>query len=64
MVDRITELEICLTTQERTVEDLSEEVFRLSKQVENLSKQMKTLIETLDKTQVKPLFEETPPPHY
>lgn len=64
MNNRITELEICATAHERTLEELSDEVFRLSKQVDFLMQQMKSLIESLDKIQVKPLSEETPPPHY
>lgn len=64
MTDRITELEIYLSSQEKTVDELSDEVFRLSKQVAELEKQMKQIVDSIDKTNVKPLSEETPPPHY
>ncbi len=64
MTDRITELEMHAASQERTVDELSDEVFRLSKQVAELEKQMKRIIDSIDKTEVKPLSEETPPPHY
>lgn len=64
MTDRITELEMYVASQEKTVDELSDEVFRLSKQVTEMEKQIKRLVDSIDKTNVKPLSEETPPPHY
>ncbi len=64
MTNRITDLEIYVASQEKTIEELSDEVFRLSKQVTELEKQMKRIVDSVDKTDVKPLSEETPPPHY
>ena len=64
MTDRITELEMYVASQEKTVDELSDEVFRLSKQVTEMEKQIKRLVDSIDKTNVKPFSEETPPPHY
>ncbi len=64
MIDRIAEIEMHIASQERTVDELSDEVFRLAKQVTEIEKQLKRIIDSLDKTEVKPLSEETPPPHY
>lgn len=64
MEERITNLEICAGQHERTLEELSDEVFRLSKQVDSLAKQMKNLLAVLPDSFVKPQSEETPPPHY
>lgn len=64
MIDRIAEIEMHIASQERTVDELSDEVFRLAKQVTEIEKQLKRIIDSFNKTEVKPLSEETPPPHY
>ncbi len=64
MEDRLTDIEIALSEQERMIDDLSSEVLRLSKLVAALEKQVERLKAEREETLVKPLSEETPPPHY
>ena len=64
MNQRLTDIEICLAEQERMLDDLNTEVLRLSKIVKVLGKQIEQLKAERDETLVKPLSEETPPPHY
>lgn len=62
--ERITDLEMIVASQEKTIDELSEEVFRLSKLVDSLMVQVKTLVQAYQDSLVKPQSEETPPPHY
>lgn len=67
MVDfetRLVDLEMLVTEQERTIQDLNGEVARISRVVDTLLQQQKVLINMLNEMPVKPLSEETPPPHY
>ena len=64
MEKRLTDIEICLAEQGRTLEDLNDEVLRLSKLVSFLEKQIERLKAERTETLVKPLSEETTPPHY
>ena len=64
MEDRLTDIEIALSEQERMIDDLSSEVLRLSKLVAALEKQVERLKAEREETLVKPLSEEPPPPHY
>jgi len=64
MQDRLNNIEMCLSEQERTLEDLNTEVLRLSKIVAFLEKQIEQIKAEREETLVKPLSEETPPPHY
>lgn len=64
MENRLTNIEMCLSEQERIIEDLNTEVLRLSKQVAFLEKQFEQLKASQTENLVKPLSEETPPPHY
>ena len=64
MTDRLDNIEMCLAEQERVLEDLNTEVLRLSKVVTALEKQVEQLKAEREETLVKPLSEETPPPHY
>ena len=61
---RLDNIEMCLAEQERVLEDLNTEVLRLSKVVASLEKQVEQLKAEREETLVKPLSEETPPPHY
>ncbi len=61
--DRLTEIEMALANLERTVEELNSECIRQSRIVERLERENKALKETIGGN-VKPLSEETPPPHY
>ena len=62
--ERITDLEMFIAAQEKTIEELSQEVFRLSKLTDGLIKQVKTLTQAYQDSLVKPQSEETRPPHY
>ena len=64
MQERLNKIEICLSEQERILEDLNTEVLRLAKAVDTLEKQVERLKAEKEETLVKPLSEETPPPHY
>ena len=64
MENRLTNIEISLSEQERMLDDLNTEVLRLSKIVAFLEKQIEQLKAEKEETLVKPLSEETPPPHY
>lgn len=63
---RLIDIEMALSDLERTVEDLNEVIIRQGKDIAFLQKQNHFLTEALRNTQnvVKPLEEETPPPHY
>lgn len=62
--ERITDLEMFVSSQEKTIEELSQELFRLSKLTDGLINQVKTLTQACQDSLVKPQSEETPPPHY
>lgn len=60
---RLTELEILYAELEKVVEDLNLESIRQNRIIEQLLKENKSLKESID-SNIKPLSEETPPPHY
>ena len=64
MEQRLTNIEMCLAEQEKAMEDLSGEVLRLSKLISQLQSQLERLKAEQEEALVKPLSEETPPPHY
>ena len=64
MQKRLDNIEMCLSEQERVLDDLNSEVLRLAKVVANLEKQVEQLKAEREESLVKPLSEETPPPHY
>ena len=64
MQERLNNIEMCLAEQERILDDLNTEVLRLTKIVANLEKQIEQLKAEREESLVKPLSEETPPPHY
>lgn len=64
MEQRLTDIEICLAEQGRILDDLNTEVLRLSKLVRELEIKFDRLKAAQEETLVKPLSEETPPPHY
>lgn len=61
--DRLMDLEICMANQEKTLDELNAEVLRQSKLIDALVREVKRLRETQE-SNVRPLSEETPPPHY
>ncbi len=64
--ERFVKIEMAISNLERIVEDLNEVIIKQGKEIAILQKQNYYLIETLKNTTntVKPLEEETPPPHY
>ena len=50
--------------REKMINDLNDECVRMSKIIDTLIKQNKMLMEFLKESPVKPLSEETRPPHY
>jgi len=63
MEQRLIEIEMALANLERVVEELNLEFIRQSRIIERLERENKALKETIGGN-VKPLSEETPPPHY
>ncbi len=64
MEKEVIDLQMRLMEQARQLEDLNQEVLRLSKLVMRLEKQCTALQDVMQENLVKPLSEETPPPHY
>lgn len=62
--DRLMEIEMTLANQERTIDDLNQVIIRQGKLIDGLLKQQKFLFDSIDADSVRPLSEETPPPHY
>lgn len=62
--ERLTNLEMYVANQEKVMDELNSELIRLSKLTDKLVAQNKVLMEALKESPVKPLSEETPPPHY
>ncbi len=62
--ERLTDLEMFVANQEKVIEELNAEIIRLGKITDILIAQNKVLMESLKDSPVKPLSEETRPPHY
>lgn len=62
--ERLIDLEMIVTNQENMINELNDECVRMSKTIDTLVKQNKMLMEFLKESPVKPLSEETRPPHY
>ena len=63
MEERLNEIEMAIANLERVVEELNTECIRQARIIERLERDNKQLKETIGGN-VKPLSEETPPPHY
>lgn len=61
---RLIDIEMSLDNQAKTIEDLSDMVIRQGKLIDHLLKQNQMLRDALSTDVVKPLSDETPPPHY
>ena len=55
---------MALANQERMLDDLNQVVIEQGKIIDLLQKQSQYLLAHMDEETVKPLSEETPPPHY
>lgn len=64
--ERFIDIEMAISNLERVVEDLNDVIIKQGKDIAFLQKQNHLLTETIKNAQttVKPLEEETPPPHY
>lgn len=61
---RLIAIETALATQEKMLEELNAVVIEQGKQLEKLVQQNRYLLESLQEHDIKPMSEETPPPHY
>ncbi len=62
--ERLISIEMAVANQERVIEDLNQVVIEQGKIIDRLQKQCEYLLLQLENETVKPLSEETPPPHY
>jgi len=61
---RFVDIEMTLDEHQKALDDLSDMVVRQGKLIDTLFKQNQMLRNMLEQDVVKPLEEETPPPHY
>lgn len=61
---RLNEIETALAQTEKYIDELNAVVIEQGKKIDYLLKQNKYLLSRLEDEVVKPLSEETPPPHY
>lgn len=61
---RLIEIETALANLEKLVDELNDVVIKQDKEMSLLKKSNKYLSELIEAETVKPLSEETPPPHY
>ena len=61
---QLIEIEMMLAHQQKAIDELSEMVIKHGKVIDHLQKQTDMLQTALEEDIVKPLSEETPPPHY
>ena len=62
--ERITELEMAVAEIQKMIDDLNAESVRQAQVMMRLEQDCKNLRLLVDEGGVKPLSEETPPPHY
>ena len=62
--ERFVELETIVAEHERTIRDLNDIVAAQALTIDKLERDLEVLIRLADTAGVKPLSEETPPPHY
>lgn len=64
MDERLTDIEIAIANLQKTVDDLNDVVFKQGLLIDKLTKENRLLATMIKDNTVKPLSEETPPPHY
>jgi len=67
MQERLAELEVRLTFQDKTIQELNEVVTRQQRQLDRMARELETLkaqLQILAPLLVANRAEETPPPHY
>lgn len=62
--ERLIAIESALAIQEKYVDELNQVVIEQGKKIEKLVKQNQYLLNSMNDDVIKPLSEETPPPHY
>lgn len=62
--ERFENIELALTEQQRMLDDLNDVILAQQKEIDILKKENKLLKDLMERESVKPLSEETPPPHY
>ena len=64
MENRLIDIEIAIANLQKTVDDLNEVVIKQGNLIDKLLKENRLLVAMIKDNAVKPLSEETPPPHY
>ena len=62
--NRLIDLETALTQEQKMLDDLNEVIIEQGKTIDTLVKENSYLLSLIKDDTVKPLSEETPPPHY
>ena len=62
--DQLIDIEMAIANLQRIVDDLNDVVIQQGKTIDLLQKENKLLATMINSDNVKPLSEETPPPHY
>ncbi len=62
--ERLVNIEMALDNQQKAIDDLSEMLIKQGRIISHLQKQNEWLKNNINQDVVKPLAEETPPPHY
>ena len=62
--EKIIDLEILMTEYQRIIDDMNDEIIRQGKIITRLEKEVTALKQEIVENNVKPLSEETQPPHY
>ena len=62
--ERLIDIEMAVANLQKTVDELNEVVIRQGREIDLLAKENKLLADMLKEENIKPLQEETPPPHY
>ena len=64
MEERLVDIEMALAVLQKNFDELNSVVIEQSKQIAQLQKLNRYILDNMNKDVVKPLSEETPPPHY
>jgi len=62
--NRLIDIETAIAQLQKTIDELNEVVIEQGKEIDRLHKEQKLMAEAMKSDNIKPLSEETPPPHY
>ena len=62
--ERLMDIELAITEQQRMLDELNEVIIRQGRKIDALQKENMLLKNLVERETVKPISEETPPPHY